>query len=317
MSYYVGLDIGGTKCAAVLAEVVGDSIRIADKIRFATGGLAPDEVTARFADFVRQHQSTYDIRKIGISAGGPLDPVAGTLICPPHLPLWHGYNVVDRMQKLTGIVTSIENDANTCAIAEWKFGAGRGVDNMVFLTMGTGFGGGLILDGKLYRGVCDQAGEVGHLKITERGSFGYGKVGAAEGTVSGAGIADYAKSVVKKRVAAGDRPAILDRANGDIDAIDARLVGDMAKEGDELALKIFAHVGKYLGRVLATIIDLINPELIVIGGVYMRCEALLRPTMLKEIKKEALSISADRCRIVPAELGESVGDYSAIALCLC
>ena len=186
---------------------------------------------------------------------------------------------------------------------------------MVFLTFGTGLGAGLILDGRLYSGIGDTAGECGHIRLAPFGPVGFGKAGSFEGFCSGGGIAQLAAVRVREQLQLGNRVAWCPSPEA-IPGLNAKIVGDAAGAGDPLALAVYAECGAYLGRGLAVLIDLLNPELIVIGSVFARSESLLRPAMERSIAEEALPGAAARCRVVPAALGEAIGDYAALALAL-
>ncbi|GAB1483219.1 hypothetical protein MASR2M78_20350 [Treponema sp.] len=188
-NHIIGVDIGGTKTALSLWT---RDARLLEKTKFATEGNA-DTVIARIVDEIRLLLSgaglvAKEIIALGISCGGPLDSKAGLILSPPNLPTWDRIPIVERLESATGIRAHLENDANACALAEWYQGAGRGFDNVIFLTFGTGLGAGLILNGTLYRGACDLAGEVGHIRWRESGPLGYGKEGSWEGFCSGGGI---------------------------------------------------------------------------------------------------------------------------------
>ena len=178
--YYIGLDIGGTKCAASLGKIVGDKIEILARDEVKTLPSA-EETLMGLLPFVEEYKARSGATEAGISCGGPLDCKKGLILTPPNLPNWHGFPIVDFVQKKFGLKARLQNDANACAVAEWMFGAGRGTQNMVFLTFGTGLGAGLILDGKLYSGGNDNAGEAGHIRLAKNGPMGYGKVGSFEG----------------------------------------------------------------------------------------------------------------------------------------
>lgn len=231
---------------------------------------------------------------------------------PPNLPGWDNIPIVEIFEKEFGIRTAIHNDANACALAEWQFGAGAGTRNMIFLTFGTGLGAGLILDGRIYTGTNDNAGELGHIRLSDFGPVGYGKCGSFEGFCSGGGIRQLAQFAVKERLQMGEKVAWC--PEGDPDKIDARLVAQAAAEGDALALEIYRTSARYLGKGLSIVIDLINPEMIVIGSIYARNESLMKPYMEAVITREALSHARRVCRVVPAALGEAIGDYAALSV---
>lgn len=194
---------------------------------------------------------------------------------PPNLPGWNDIPIVRMLEERFGIRTGIHNDANACALAEWKFGAGVGTQNMVFLTFGTGLGAGLILDGKLYAGTNDNAGELGHIRLSEFGPVGYGKCGSFEGFASGGGIAQLARFKVSEKQQMGESVAWC--PSGQLDSISAHTVALAAASGDPLALEIYRISATYLGRGLAMVIDLLNPEVIVIGSIYVRNRELMEP----------------------------------------
>lgn len=310
--YGIGLDIGGTKCAVTLGEL-SDGVRIVKKEAFATAGLSPMQVIDEFSARIAAWTAEYAVTGIGISCGGPLDAKRGVVQSPPNLPHWDNVPIVDILVKRFGLPTYLQNDANACAVAEWKYGAGQGCDNMVFLTFGTGFGAGLILDGKLFSGANDNAGEVGHVRLTAQGPVGYGKAGSFEGYCSGGGIRRLALAEAEKWKRSG-KIRDVQEVLGDPDTVSAKTVAERAAAGEPFSVAIYQKSGRALGRALSLLIDLLNPQRIVIGGVFMRAQNLLLPAAEKVIKKEALTASASVCKILPAALGENVGDYAALAL---
>ena len=183
---------------------------------------------------------------------------------------------------------------------------------MVFLTFGTGLGAGLVLDGKLYSGTNDNAGELGHIRLSEFGPVGYGKAGSVEGFASGGGIAQLAASAVKEKLMMGGKVAWC--PDGDLAGISARTVAEAAKAGDELAKSVYRTSATYLGKALALVIDLLNPEVIVIGSIFVRAEELIRPFMQAAIERDALPGAAAVCQVKAAQLGESIGDIAALSL---
>ena len=311
----IGVDVGGTKCAVTYGQKEGFELHIREKIRFATTDV--DETIANIVravdDVMRKNGLTAgNTAAIGVSCGGPLDSRTGVVMSPPNLPGWDNIPIVKLLGDRFGIRTGIHNDANACALAEWKFGAGIGARTMAFLTFGTGLGAGLILDGKLYAGTNDNAGELGHIRLSDFGPVGYGKCGSFEGFASGGGIAQLARFKVSEKHQMGQRVSWC--APGQLDEITARDVADAAAAGDELALEIYRISATYLGRGLAIVIDLINPEVIVIGGMYTRNREMMEPFVLREIEREALSHARRVCSIRPAALGEQIGDYAALSV---
>lgn len=298
----IGVDIGGTKCA-LSVPAGGDRVR--EVARFATTDVEGtlDRIYAEIRKLGPGPDAVF-----GVSCGGPLDARRGLILSPPNLPGWDRIAICEELVRRFGGRAFLMNDANACALAEWQFGAGRGCQSMIFLTMGTGMGAGLILDGRLYEGVTGNAGEVGHLRLSADGPVGFGKAGSFEGWCSGGGIAQLARSRVP---AFGGQSLLQGLAPGQLTA---RAVGEAAMAGDALALSIWGEVGEKLGEALALFIDLVNPERVVIGSIYQRCERFIAPAMRAVIGREALPDSARDCSIVPAELGDEIGSYAAVAI---
>lgn len=321
--YSLGFDVGGTKCAVILGKgeipEFADGDFILDKIRFETNQsrgwqeIVEELFSSAEALLSRNGVTASQVIGCGISCGGPLDSRQGVIMCPPNLPDWDNVPLAEMTEKRLGIKTCLQNDANACALAEWKFGAGKGTENMVFLTFGTGMGAGLILGGRLYSGTNDMAGEVGHMRLSESGPIGYGKAGSFEGFCSGGGIAKLAKHIVENKLKQGVVPSFC-KTEDELENITAKSVAEAAANGDETAAEIYNICGEYLGRGLSVIIDILNPEAIVIGSIYERSSALLQQKMCEAIKREALSYSADVCRILPATLGDAIGDYAALGV---
>lgn len=315
MKNILGVDIGGTKCAITYGRQSGSDLEIIDKEAFATTSCQEtiENLKASIRTVMQRNSLTSDnTYSIGISCGGPLDSATGVVMSPPNLPGWDNIPIVDILSKEFGIKAAIHNDANACALAEWTFGAGKGSRNMAFLTFGTGLGAGLILDGKLYSGTNDNAGELGHIRLNDFGPVGYGKAGSFEGFCSGGGIRQLAQSLVKERLQMGGKVAWC--PDGDVEKITAKVVAEAAREGDGLAKEIFDISSRYLGVGLSILIDIVNPEVIVIGSIYARNEDMMKPVMEKVISREALPLAAKVCRVVPAELGEAIGDYAALSV---
>jgi glucokinase len=316
MKVLVGIDIGGTKCAVVLGQSDGaGGMWILDKSAFPTD-TGPGPVLERIVESAQRliaRLGTTDIDAVGVSCGGPLDSRKGLVLSPPNLPGWDKVPVTHILSQRIGVPVFLQNDANACAVAEWKYGAGKGCGNMVFLTFGTGMGAGLILDNRLHSGTNDLAGEVGHVRLAEDGPMGYGKRGSFEGFCSGGGIAQLARANVETRLAHGETVDFCpDRATAR--ELTARDVGEAAKQGDPVAQEILAESGRRLGQGLAILIDVLNPERIVIGSIFGRCREFIEPPMEEEIRREALAPAAQVCSVVPAGLGESIGDYAALAI---
>ncbi len=311
----LGFDIGGTKCAVITADWDGENVTLLKKEKCPTDhSIHPTEMIDRL---IAMADSILDCAPdaIGISCGGPLDSKRGVIMCPPNLPDWDDIHIVDQIKAHYGVATHLQNDANACAVAEWKFGAGKGADNVVFLTFGTGLGAGLILDGKLYSGTNDNAGEVGHIRLDSFGPVGFGKSGSFEGFCSGNGIAQLGYLKALELAQSGKYPMYFKKGMTQAD-VTAKTVADAADAGDKTAIEVYKICGDYLGRGLSVIIDILNPQVIVIGSIFGRSHNLLWDATKAQIDKEALSLSADVCKVVPAALGEHIGDYAAVATAL-
>ena len=314
----LGFDIGGTKCAVILGKQNGGpSMDIVDKEMVPTDRPAYEMIEYLFGTgeslLQKNGLSPKDITGLGISCGGPLSSRKGLILSPPNLPGWDNIPIVQLAENRFGRQALLQNDANACAMAEWKFGAGRGCDNLIFLTFGTGMGAGLILDGRLYAGANDFAGEVGHLRLAEMGPVGFGKAGSFEGYCSGGGIAQLAQIMVREQLQMGRSVSFCERME-DLPQLSAKLVAEFAYKGDALAIDIYKTCGEFLGRGLSVLIDVVNPELSILGSIYGRAKELLEPHMNATIEREALSHSRAVCRIAPAQLGENIGDIAALSL---
>ncbi len=280
---YWGLDIGGTKTAFIRGDENGHVLsrreaetRKAESWEALLLGLMPQSGQPA---------------AIGVSCGGPLDSDKGMILSPPNLPGWDDVPITAWLSGRYRAPAFLENDANACALAEWRFGAGQGCRSMVFLTFGTGFGAGLILDGRLYRGIGGMAGEIGHVRYMPEGPLGYGKAGSYEGFCSGGGIAQLA-------------------------GISARETVLLAEKGDAGAEAVLRLSGQALGMACAMLIDLFNPERIVIGSIFARAERWFRQEMERVITEEALPASRALCRVLPAALGDAIGDIAALSVAI-
>lgn len=299
--WYLGVDLGGTKIGVSRFDV--STASVVEVERFPTGvECNPVDAIERIVVIARAwiDKTGSPPEAIGVSVGGMYDVHSGCMRHAPHLPLWDRFPIVSSLKEALEVPVFGENDANACALAEWRFGAGRGCDDLIFLTFGTGLGAGLILNGTLYRGKTGLAGEVGTMRISEAGPPIRQKPGCLEGFASGAGIAMLAKD----RQRANPSPLLPQEPS-------AKDVAEAARQGDALSLSILEECGHKLGQGLATLIDLLNPERIILGSIFTRCETLLRTSIEDTISKEAMPETCKACEIVPAELGESIGDYGA------
>lgn len=308
----IGFDIGGTKCAVCIGQEVDGNLQILGKKSIPTDhSVSPYEMIERMCALAEEMTDQIDC--IGISCGGPLDSKKGIIQSPPNLPGWDDVKIVEYLEKKYGCKAYLQNDANACAVAEWKYGAGQGCENMIFLTFGTGLGAGLILNGRLYAGTSDMAGECGHMRLSAFGPVGFGKAGSFEGFCSGGGIAQLGQMMARESLQMG-KPVSYCSDMKQLDAITAKSIAERANEGFEDAKAVFQVCGEKLGFGLSILIDILNPERIVLGSIFQRSEHLLRESMDKVIEKECLKAASSVCKIVPAALAENIGDYAALAV---
>ncbi len=234
---------------------------------------------------------------ISVAVGGPLDIDRGIILSPPHLPTWDKAPLKERLEANYGLPVLVEHDGNAGALAEYYFGAGQGVKNLIYLTLGTGLGAGIILNGQVYHGVNDMAGEVGHIRMAEHGPMEYGKIGSWESFCSGSGLV---------RLARLRQPAIWP------EGVSTQQIVQKALDGDSQALEIIEEMGCWLGKGLAVLVDILNPEIICLGTLGVVLGNLLMEPARRVVHQEAMPASAAACQIVPAQLGAKLGMVSSL-----
>lgn len=314
----LAFDIGGTKCAVILGDknenngldIVAKEVLLTNKPMYEM-----IELLFHTAESLLKKNavSMEDLGGIVISCGGPLNSKKGLILSPPNLPGWDNIPIVSLTEERFGKKTILQNDANACATAEWKYGAGKGFSNLIFLTFGTGMGAGIILDGRLYSGISGLAGEVGHLRLAEMGPVGFGTAGSFEGFCSGGGIAQLAQIKVRQKLQMGEKISFCNSPDK-LPNLTAKIVAEAAYKGDPTAIDIYKTCGYYLGKGLSLLIDILNPEFIILGGIYSRAQHLVKQYMKEVIEHEAIYDSQRACRIVPAGLSESFGDLATLSL---
>jgi glucokinase len=319
MKYIIGFDIGGTKCACILANVTNEDITIIEREQIKTAQNWQDILSVlcniSFNQLNKNKLTVKDVDCVGISCGGPLDSKKGYILSPPNLPGWDNVPIVEFVENILGIKTRLRNDADACAIAEWKYGAGKGYNNVIFLTFGTGLGAGLILNGRLYTGASGMAGECGHIRLAESGNVGYGKIGSFEGFCSGGGIRQTGQLIALEKIQQGNPPAYCKTIN-ELNDITAKSIYDACKNGDQSAIEVYKLTGKYFGKGLSILIDILNPEVIIAGSIYTRSNNLMYNEMMKVLKEECLPESLFACKILPAALEDKIGDYATVVSAL-
>jgi glucokinase len=305
---YLGVDVGGTKTAVILSARPPEALA---RIEFATlPDQGPERVLQLMVESARSllAQHGLGVKAVGVSCGSPLDRVKGIIQAPPNLATWVDVPIRSLLEEAFDAPCQVENDANAGAVAEHRFGAGVGTDHMVFLTLGTGLGAGIIANGSLYLGAQGDAGEIGHVRLSPTGPVGYHKAGSVEGWSSGGGIAQLATRVLA-------RPGRSSRLRA-VENVTARDVGIAAQAGDAVARSILRRSGERLGQTLAMLIDVLNPQRIVLGGLAWRMGEPFMAPMRRVMEREALPQTLRACEVVPAALGEKIGDVAAMCVAM-
>jgi glucokinase len=302
------IDIGGTKIAVALAEEDGT---ILSMTRFpAHLELGPHRILENAVAVVQEMaaEKSVSISAVGIGCGGPLDRKRGLILSPPNLPGWDEFPIVEIVESKLGVHALLDNDANAAALGELQHGAGRGLKDLVYITISTGIGGGIIVDGKLVHGVGDGAGEVGHIPVLLDGPLcGCGGRGCLEFLCSGTGIARRAK----ERIAAGAKSSL---ASDNISDISAKAVAEAAKDGDPLAREVWDETIRYLAFGLNNIIVTLAPEAVILGGgVSTAGDQLLEP-LRRQVYETVKILPVEQVRILQAELGGDSALYGAVIL---
>ena len=312
----VGIDLGGTKINTALVDSTGHIVnQDYRETRAAEGQAVVIErmVDAAFRVMAGAGVVPTQVRAVGVGAPGPIDSRVGTVVAPPNLPGWVSVPLGQRIAAAVGIRTFLENDANAAALGEYRFGAGRGTRHMVYVTVSTGIGGGFIIDGKLYSGATGGAAELGHTVILPRGPrCGCGRQGCLEALASGTAIAREGAELVAR----GISTRLTDLAEGDPARVTAKLVALAAAEGDTEARSIIEEAMMYLGLGLGNLVNLMNPEMLVIGGGLANLGEVLFEPVRRFVRQRAFSPAAEVVRIVPAELGDTAGVLGAAAVAM-
>ncbi len=313
--YVVGVDMGGTKILAAVINARGEIVQQAKTATKPKKG--PDAVIERIARCIREaidgaELNPSQIRAIGIGSPGPLDPDTGIIIFAPNLG-WSNVPLKAKLEANLSIPTFVDNDVNVGTLGEYAFGAGQGVKSLVGIFVGTGIGGGIILDGKLYHGANKTAGEVGHMIVKANGPrCGCGNFGCLEAVASRTAITrELQKAILKK-----GKKSILTKLNGGkLDLIRSQAIAKAVKRGDKPTIKVMQRAGKYLGISVASIVHFLNPEMIVLGGGVIEAmgESLL-DSIRQAAAKYALPTTMDGVQIVEATLGDNAGVIGASVL---
>ena len=312
----LGVDLGGTKILTAVVNSQGKMLSRDHSITPAQKG--HEAVIQSILESAHRALEQADVviselTAIGVGAPGLLNPETGILFTSPNLPGWRDVPLRDIMQERLGKKTFLINDANAAALGEFYFGAARGVRNFIYITLSTGIGGGIVIDGKIYSGAIGAAGEVGHMTIDDDGPIcNCGNRGCWEMLASGTALAREARH----RIEEGMRTSILEYAEGDVGKVTARVIQDAAEQGDSLAKELIARTGYYVGVGLANLINIFNPELIVIGGGLSNIGDMLFEPAFKVAGERAYKEAFQAVQFASAELGRNSGVLGAAAFAL-
>jgi glucokinase len=312
----LGIDIGGSKILTAVVDSKGEMLSSDERITHAIKGseaVIQSILESAHCALEQAKVAVSELTAIGIGAPGISNPETGILFTSPNLPGWHNIPLKDIMQERLGKKTFLTNDANAAALGEFYFGAARGTRNFTYITLSTGIGGGIIIDGKIYTGAIGTAGEVGHMTIDDNGPIcNCGNRGCWEALASGTALTREAKLRIKE----GVRTSILEYAEGDVEKVTAQVIHSAAEQGDNLAKELIARTGYYVGVGLANLINIFNPELIIIGGGLSNIGDMLLQPALKTAGERAYKEAFQAVRFASAELGRNSGVIGAAAFAL-
>jgi glucokinase len=307
----LALDIGGTKLITALISPRGEMLAREYSLTLADEG--PAAVIRRIISAIDnllalQNMTLSQVEALSIAAAGPIDMAEGVVSDSPNLPGWRNIPLRNIVKDRFGIDTYLINDAKAAVLGEHRFGAGQGVNNLIYITVSTGIGGGIIANGKLYFGQSGGAGEVGHMTIDTNGpECTCGNIGCWETLASGKALAREAI----RRLSAGEKSSLTDMVAGSIENIMAKEVSLAAQSGDSLAQSVIAHTAYYLGVGLVNLVNIFNPEMIIVGGGLSKMGALLLEPARQVVRERAFPLLAQAVRIVPAKLGDDAGVFGA------
>ena len=312
----LAVDLGGTKIAT---GIVSDRCQVMAKAYYPTlADEGVEAVTNRIVSGINQLIGSKGIdlaqlRCVSVAAAGAIDSERGIVTLSPNLPGWRDIPLRDIIRDKLGTKTWLINDCNAAALAEHHLGVGKGVNNLVYLTLGTGIGGAIILNGRLYTGACGSAGEMGHMTIDTNGQrCKCGNIGCWETLASGSAVAREAI----ERVSRGERSSLLELVSGKLENITAKTVAVAARRGDALAQDVINKAGTYLGVGIMNLVNIFNPEMVIIGGGMAKMGELLLSPARQVVRERAFPISAEAVRIVTTQLGGDAGMLGAAIFAL-
>jgi len=307
----LAIDLGGTK---IIAAIISNQGRVITREYYLTlAEEGPQLVIKRTLSAIDRLLSlgkidSSQLNSISIAAAGAINFGKGLVTLSPNLPGWYDIPLRDLIKEKYRVNTLLINDASAAALGEHRFGAGKGVNNLILLTLGTGIGGGIIINGKLYSGPCGSAGEIGHMTIDVNGPrCRCGNIGCLEMLVSGTAVAREAI----KRIRQGERSSLTEIVEGKIESITAEKVEVAAQGGDSLALEVILKAANYLGVGMVNLVNIFNPEMIIVGGGMAKMGNLLLDPARQVVRERAFQLPAQAVRIVPAQLGDDAGVLGA------
>ncbi len=313
-SFIIAVDLGGTSFRVALADSTATFLnRNAEPTQASDGPLIGIQ---RIIETIRATASTVGMEKvkgIAVATAGPIDPNNGIILTPPSLPSWHNTPIKQRLEETFHIPVWVESDADMAAVGEHRFGAGKGYDRLVYFTVSTGIGGGIIIDGQLLRGSKISAAEIGHIIVDPRGpQCNCGGKGHVEAMASGTAIARMAR----ERISQGNTSSLTEFCQNDLSRLTAEMVVEAARKGDNLASEVMHEAGTSLGIAVVSLMHTLDPDIVIIGGGVSNAGELILKPVRESVAEHAMVDFKDRTRIVRSELGDDSGLYGAIAFAL-
>jgi glucokinase len=302
--YSIGIDIGGTNLRAALINRAWEA---EERISLSTSSVR-EEVLKQVEEVALKLKIGKDVLGIGIGSPGNIDVRRGIVYDAPNIKGWDNVPLKSYVEEKTNLPTFIDNDANVMALAESRIGAGKGAGNIICITLGTGVGGALIINGELYHGAMLTAGEIGHIPVNVNGPLcNCGGRGCLERYVGNRFIVERATGAIED----GQKSLIAELVEGDLGKVTPEFISRAALKGDKLAIEIWNEVGRYIGVALSGLVNLLNPEVIIIGGGVAKADSLVFDPIRQTIKERAMRMPAKMVRVVPAKLGKDAGMIGA------
>lgn len=315
--HFIGVDIGGTKISVCLGDENG---KVKNSCRCKTASLKDStkgivEIDSMIDTLLKEAALNRDqIDAIGLSCPGPISHKEGKILNPPNLEGWENTPIVSIFEKKYNKPVFMNNDANSAAIAEWEFGSAKHTPNLVYLTLSTGLGGGIIIDNKLLQGNADVAGEVGHYILDPDGPVCFcGQKGCFEAFCSGRNIAKNAQDEIRKKDIS---TIILQEAGGDIEKIDMICIIEAMKKQDPFALTIWENFIEHLAQGIGILLMTLNPDAIILGTIAIHTKSLLLEPLKEKLPRFAWKLAIDNCKIEPSILGSGISELSSLALAI-